>query len=235
MSDCTDVVDFYSKLDKKYTKKTETYKNEAKLNIKLPCRILITGSSGSKKTNSVRNVIKSMACFERIYLFAKKTDEPLYAELTDMYNEIGAKIGIQMFFSSNSLDDLPDVDSFNPNFNNLIIIDDMIGEKNKMLKNVADLWIRGRRENCSTMFVTQAFFKSPLLIRENTDYFIFKRMSGKRNRMLIWSEFSGTKTSEELDAKYEEITKKDINHWFMVDEETSNPELHYRKNYKPAF
>jgi hypothetical protein len=235
MSDPTNVVDFYSKLESKYTKKLNTYDNEKLLNISLPARILITGSSGSKKTNSVRNIIKSMGCFQRIYLFAKKTDEALYAQLADQYNEIGELVGETVFYSSTSLDDLPSVDSFNPHYNNLIIVDDMIGEKSKILKNVADLWIRGRRENCSTIFVTQAFFKSPLLIRQNTDYFIFKRMSGKRDRMKIWSEFSGTKTAEEIEQKYTEITKNSIDNWFMVDVSTANPELTYRKNYKAAF
>jgi hypothetical protein len=230
-----DVIDCYSIIDKKYTKKLRTYPNEKILNISIPARFLITGGTGSMKTNSVRNVIRSMGCFERIYLFAKKTDEPLYAELAKICAGIGEELGECIFFASNTLDDLPSVDSFNPYYNNLIIIDDMIGEKDKMLKNVADLWIRGRRENCSTIFITQSFYKCPKLIRDNTNYFIFKRMNGNKDIMRIWSEFSGTKTVDEINRMYNNITKKNKIDWFMVDTDSSTPQLTYRKNYVPAF
>ena len=53
--------------------------NEEKYNISHCFRCLINGSSGSRKTNALLNLINNLNCFERYYLFVKLAgDDPLY-------------------------------------------------------------------------------------------------------------------------------------------------------------
>jgi hypothetical protein len=235
MSNPLDVHDCYSGLGAKYRKKLRDYPNMKLLNIALPARFCITGSMGSGKTNTVRNLIQSMDCFDMIYLFAKDLTESLYAELEDMCKKATKKTGVTYFFGSNSLDDLPAVDDFDSEKNNLIIVDDMIGEKAAKLKNVQDLWIRGRRKNCSTIFISQSFYRIPKLIRDNTTYFIFKRISSEKDLKRIFAEFSGTKTAEEIARVYHAITSKNNVDFLMIDVSPPTPQLQYRKNYQAAF
>ena len=46
-----------------------------------PCRMLIIGPSGSGKTNTLLHLIDKFHLIDKIYLYAKDTDEPKYQYL----------------------------------------------------------------------------------------------------------------------------------------------------------
>ena len=53
--------------------------------------ILIIGSSGSRKTNALLNLIKEQDDIDKIYLYAKDLSEPKYEFLIKKYEDAGAK------------------------------------------------------------------------------------------------------------------------------------------------
>ena len=70
------IKNFYDQLPKKYRQKK--YFNPNKLMPQHPFRLCIIGASNTGKTNSLMNLIEESKNFHKIYLYAKKIDEPLY-------------------------------------------------------------------------------------------------------------------------------------------------------------
>ena len=89
----------------------------------------------------------------------------------DIQEEIGNdEIEIGHYYSS--FDSLPDVDSFDEKSQKLVLIDDMVTVKNQ--SKIEEFFIRSRKKNCSIIYLTQSFYRTPKLIRDNcTDFAIF--------------------------------------------------------------
>ena len=110
-----------------------------------PNRILIIGSSGSEKTNSLFNLMSQQPVIDKIYLYAK---DPYVAK----YQFLGLKhLNDSKAFIENSndmYDIYKNIEKHNPNKKGkiLIVFDDMIADmlSNKKLNPiVTELFIRG--------------------------------------------------------------------------------------------
>ena len=115
-----------------------------------PFRMLIVGPSGSDKTNTLLHLINNFHPIEKIYLYAKDTDEKKYQYLINKKKQAGIK---------NLNDVLDDINNYNKNRDKkvLIIFDDMIAnimrsEKFKAIDK--ELFIRCRKLNISIVFIT---------------------------------------------------------------------------------
>ena len=76
------------------------------------------------------------------------------------------------------------IDHYNPDKENkiLIVFDDMITDmiNNKKLNSiVTELFIRGRKQNISLVFITQSFFKVPKNVTLNTTHFFIMKIPNK--------------------------------------------------------
>ena len=56
-----------------------------------PCRILITGGSGSGKTKTLINLINKQNYIDKIYLYARDLNEPKYEYLIKKREDVGIK------------------------------------------------------------------------------------------------------------------------------------------------
>ena len=132
-----------------------------------PYRILIIGGSGSGKINLLLNLIENQPDIKKIYLYAKDPFESKYQYLINKREGVGRnhfndpKAFIE--YSSNMHDVYKDIDDYNPDKENkiLIVFDDMIADmiRNKKLNLiVAGLFIRGRKLSISLVFITQSYF-----------------------------------------------------------------------------
>ena len=148
-------------------------------------RILISGGSGSGKTNfSLFNLIIHQSDIDKIYLYAKDPYEAKYQFLINKRESAGlnhfndCKALIE--YSSEMDDIYKNIEEYNPNkkFKILIVFDDMMADmhSNKKLNpKVTELFIRGRKLNIFLVFITQSCFAVPKNIRLNyTHYFIMK-------------------------------------------------------------
>lgn len=231
-----EVPNYYSRLPKKYKTEERTYPSESKIQIKIPFRMLVTGITGSGKTNAVMSVIKKINAFDKIMIYSKLLDEPLYKEFIDTVQEVEKKTGATILTTSNQLSDLPPPDSLNKENNNLLIIDDMIKEDPKLLGRVTQYFIYGRKHNCSSIFITQSYFKTPIDIRQNTGYFIFTKLGNDQDFKRILKEFSlGGVNEQQLYNLYKTATASGFPNFFMIDNESGSkdPTLRFRRNFKP--
>ena len=117
-------------LDNIVSKKKKSYSE----NGDWPFRMLIIGSSGSGKTNILLNLIDKFHPIDKIYLYAKDTDEDKYQYLINKREQAGIKnLNDPHAFieCSNDLNDvLEDINNYNKNRDKkvLIIFDDMIAD-----------------------------------------------------------------------------------------------------------
>ena len=133
-----------------------------------PYRILITGGSGSGKTNELFNLITHRLDIDKIYLYAKDPYEAKHQflidkrESTDLKHLNDSKTFIKYLNGMND-DICKNIEEYNPNkkYKKLIVVDDMIADmlSNKKLNaTVTKLFTRDRKLNISLVFITQSYF-----------------------------------------------------------------------------
>ena len=227
------VVNLYEKIPKKFQKKPNEYKNYKALQIEVPCRIIFNGASGSMKTNSMLNVFRAMNCWSRIYLFCKNLEQPLYNWLIDEFESINKKVKREVFTASDNLEDeLPPLEMFNNEEQTLMIFDDIICESQYVLKTISNYFIRGRSKGISVFFISQDYYKIPKVIRSNADYLILKRVNTIADFNRILREYTLSVKLEELKKMYNESTKNSKTDFFMIDLNTTDDKLKFRKNFE---
>ena len=215
----------YKLLPKKYLK--NTYYNPNKRLIDHPSRILIIGSSGSFKTSTLIWFIDESKNFHKIYLYAKKLNEPLYEWLIDEWTKKSEKLGQSLIEYSNSVDDIVQVDSIDDSIQNLIIFDDFITERN--LTRVSELFIRSRKQNCTLCFISQRYHAIPSDVRINSTHFMFMNGISGRELINISVDQSGMTDSETFKEMYRKATKD--GGFLLVDTVTTDPKKRFRKNF----
>ena len=130
-------------------------------------RILIIGSSGSGKTNSLFNPINQQPDMDKIYLYAKDLNEAKY----NFFNKKREDVGTKHFkdskafieYSEDTYDIYKNIEEYNSNKKRkiLIVFDDMIADmlnKKNLNPIVTKLFIRVSKLNIALVFRTQSLF-----------------------------------------------------------------------------
>ena len=165
----------------------------------------IIGPSGSGKTQSLIWLVEESGAFHKIYLYAKKLDEPLYQFLIEQWEKRSRKQNDTLIEYSESLQDMVTLENIDESIQNLIICDDMVTERN--LKQVEELFIRGRKSNCSIIFISQSYFQMPQMIRQNSNYFILTHGMNGINLRNIATDHSGALDTNQFRELYRRYTK----------------------------
>ena len=150
-----------------------------------PFRMLIIGPSGSGKTNTLLHLINNFHPIDKIYLYAKDTDEKKYQYLINKRKQAGIKSlndpHAFIEYSNDMNDVLDDINNYNKNRDKkvLIIFDDMIADimrSEKFKAIVKELFIRCRKLNISIVFITQSYFRTPKDARLNSTHYILMKI-----------------------------------------------------------
>ena len=162
--------------------------------------MLVIGPSGSGKTNTLLHLINNFHPIDKIYLYAKDTDEKIYQYLINKREQAGIKNlnDPQAFieYSSDMNDVLEDINNCNKNRDKkvLIIFDDMIADimrSEKFKAIIKELFIRCRKLNISIVFIIQSYFRTPKDARFNSTHYILMKKGNKKERKSIAEENSG--------------------------------------------
>ena len=154
-----------------------------------PYRILIIGSLGSGKTNTLLNLINEQKDIDKIYLYAKTVSEPKYKYLIRNRENAGIKhlndSKAFIEYSNTMDDDYENIDNYNLKRNRkiLIVFDDMIADimTNKKFQSIIkELFIRCRKQNISIVFINQFYFSVPKDVRLNSAHYLIMKINNKR-------------------------------------------------------
>ena len=185
--------------------KTEHNENWPYLHDK-PYRILITGGSGSGKTNALLNLIENQPDINKIYLYPKDPYETKYPYLINKIESVG----INHFSNPKAFID-KNINYYNPYKENkmLIVFDYMIADmiNNKKLNSIViELCIRGRKLNISLVFIRQSYFKVPKDVKVNTTHFFIAKIPNKRELQQIETNHSSDISTKDFINIYKECT-----------------------------
>ena len=187
--------------------------------------MLIIGPSGSGKTNTLLHLIDKFHPIDKIYLYAKDTDEDKNQYLINKREQAGIKnLNDPHAFiecSSDMSDVLEDINNYNKKRDKkvLIIFDDMIADimrSEKFKAIVQELFIRCRKLNIAIVFITQSYFRTPKDARLNSTHYILMKMGNKKELKSTAEENSGHLDFKDFLKIYNYCTK-DPYSFMMVD------------------
>ena len=172
-------------------------------------RILIIGGSGSRKANTLLNLIKEQEDIDKIYLYAKDLSESKYEYLIKNRENAGIKHlnDSKVFIEcSNAMDDIcENINNYNPTKRRkiLILFDDMIADimTNKRFQSIIkELFIRCRKQNISLVSITQSYFAVPKDVRLNSTHYLIMKINNKR-------ELQNTAINHSADIDFKDFMK----------------------------
>ena len=179
-------------------------------------RMLRCGNSGSGKTNLLYHMlIKPLLYYDEIHLYAKNLEQEKYQNLMNKMNELSGRSGYDYDIMSVSNDKIIPITHLPYEDNQKIIIfDDYVCEKNQ--REIVDYFIQGRHKNCSVIYLSQSFYKTPKDIRLNCSHFCIFEFPSSRERNLISSELGVDKenykkaTEKQYDFIYVDKPRKKV-------------------------
>lgn len=216
----------------KYFEQDITSINKDPLAPQCPFRLCIIGESGTGKTNMMINLLMKSLYFDKLYIFAKDYEEPMYNVLKRMLlkiqNTIAKKLDCdyELFKFSNTLSDLPDVNAMDRKTQKIIVFDDFILEKDQHL--IEELFIRGRKKNVSIIYISQSYFKIPKIIRLNSNYFCLFWFDDKKQLRSICDTHSTSLDFKEFYNLFSEACSNSKRNYLVIDKKTEEPEMKVR-------
>ena len=200
---------------------------------------MITGSSGSGKTNALLNLIKEQDDIDKIYLYAKDLSEPKYEFLIKKREDVGIKYcnDPNAFIEcSNRMDDVyQNIDDYNPSRKRkiLVLFDDMIADimTNKKFRTIIEeLFIRCRKLNISLVFITQSYFSVPKDVRLNSTHYLIMKINNRKELQNIAINHSADIDYQDFIKIYRECTKEPYNFLTIDTTLPASDPLRFRKN-----
>ena len=202
---------------------------------------MIIGGSGSRKTNTLLNLINEQNNIDKIYLHAKDLSEPKYEFLIKKRENVEIKhLNDPNAFieCSNTMDDVyENINDYNPirKRKKLIVFDDMIADimTNKRFQAIIkELFIRCRKLNISLAFITQSYFSVPKDVRLNLRHNLnlIMKINNKRELQNIARNHSADIDYKDFMKIYRECTKESFNFLTINTTLPASDSLRFRKN-----
>ena len=132
-------------------------------------------------------LIKPLLYYDEIHLYAKNLEQEKYQNLTNKMNELSRRSSYDYDIMTASNDQIIPINNLDYEDNQKIIIfDDYVCERNQ--REIVDYFIQGRHKNCSVIYLSQSFYKTPRDIRLNCSHYCIYEFPSSRERNMISSE-----------------------------------------------
>ena len=203
-----------------------------------PFRMLIIGPSGSGKRNTLLHLIDKFHALDKIYLYAKDTDEPKYQHLINKREQAGIKNlndpHAFIEYSNDMNDVLENINNYNKNRDKKVLInfDDMIADimrSEKFKAIVKELLIRCKKLNISIVFITPSYLRNPKDARLNSTHYIIMKIGNKKELKSIAEENSGHLDFKEFLKIYNYCTREP--YLFMMVDTRPTARVTFKKNF----
>jgi hypothetical protein len=218
------IINFYETMSPEFQDPIMANPNKSNHGFDIPFRSCVIAPSGSGKTTFVANLIQRFCAgegtFAYITIICQDAEEPIYKMLRSKSDRIIIKEG---------LENLPSLAKADKKISTLTIIDDCQLKKDQ--ERAMEYYIRGRKVNCSVIYLAQNYYKVPLIIRNNCTYCIILRMDAcAREVNMILKEKAGTCSKEQLLGMYNYATQNKFDS-FIISCEERDIDRKYRRNF----
>ena len=200
---------------------------------------MIIGGSGSRKTNTLLNLIKEEDDIDKISLYAKDLSEPKYEFLIKKRENAGIKhINDSNAFieCSNTMDEFyENINDYNPSRQRkiLIVFDDIIAEimsNKKVHAIIKELFIRCRKLNILLVFITQSCFFVPKDVSLNSTHYLLIKINNRKELQNIAINDSAVIYYKDFMKLYRECTREPHSFWTIDTTLPASDPLRFRKN-----
>ena len=130
------------------------------------------------------------------------------------------------------IDSAPNLDEFDKKEQSLIVMDDLVLEKNQ--KQLEQYFIRARKLNSSLVYLSQSYFGVPKMIRINLNYLIIKRLNTLQDLFRMMREYSLGVSKDVLVDLYQHSIQ-DNKHDFLLIDLDSEPKDRFRFNFLDVY
>lgn len=214
----------------------DRYPNEDLMNVRLPFRALVCGPSNTGKTNVVLNLFSLIGIWDKVVILAKDLEEKLYKRAIKEIQTMETLQKRKILLAIDSIELLPPISSFKKEENSLLIVDDFVADDPKSLIPLDHIWIRGRKQRISPIFITQSYFDTPKNIRKNSDYVFFKALGNPNDASRIAREYALGASAAQIKEMYEstqETGRDPATEFFLIDRFPREPKLRFRDQFEP--
>lgn len=179
-------------------------------------RMLISGSSGSGKTNLALGLILEKLYFDKLYLYCKSLSQAKWEYLKGRIEKLADKANVdidEIFYCSDDVTKIKPLDELDKEKVNLVIFDDLLLDQSPL---ISKYFIQSRHRSCSLIFLTQSYYSTDKLIRNNCTHYCFFS-TNKRNLDLIANDLSGATDHKVFIKIFKDIMKQDPYGYMVLD------------------
>ena len=138
-------------------------------------RWLIIGPTGCGKTTELFKYLMqgNKLLYDKIYIYARDLGEAKYRHLMNHFSELALMNGMSpddLLVVGDQPEDIIPVSDLDRSRQNLMIFDDFIADAKTNATVIREHFIRGRKMNCSYIYLTQSFTPTNKDIRKNCDW-----------------------------------------------------------------
>lgn len=198
-----------------------------------PFRAIYTGRSGSGKTNAAIALARDYLPWEILAVYARHIDNPQYTAWKKEVQKREDKREEVISVWEGTIENVPPVEELEGSgLRKLVVFDDFILERNQDV--IAEYFVSGRHKNCSVIYMTQSYYATPKIIRDNATHVGIFAGANAYDRNGLYKDMCSDMTKNE----FEEFYKKAMTERFgflWIDRDPAKPELKYRIKYDTLF
>ena len=133
--------------------------------------------------------MKPLVYYDQIHLHGKNLEREKNRLMIETMKDVSGQVGYNIMHWSN--DEIKPVNILESDSQKIVIFDNFICDKNQ--KPLIDYFIQGRHKNCSVIYLSQSFYKTPKDIRINCSHHVSYDFPSSNERNMISREFNVTK------------------------------------------
>ena len=151
-------------------------------------RMLVTGASGSGKTNTLVYMLrKPLVYYDKVYLYTRNPHQDKVQDLIKVMDVVSQKVGCDVLEIKDP-DNIMDTREYPEGNRKVVIFDDLVNAADNIQSKIANHFTDGRHHQISPIYLTQSYFDTPQKLRLNCSHMIFYTPPTKKHCKLIADE-----------------------------------------------